>query len=173
MAIEQSRIKFRRCKETGEIIGLVSRKPNDQRLKGVTEKCPFGKKVCVLSEDLKGKVEPGILYDVELKEMHNKKGFVVVSATPRLFKATLETTIKPKIVYKITISFGHKVIYFDPKHGKTAFSRTLEGVLEVLNGRQDIENKEQVVEDFKKEAEMLLAQMQADGMITYRQGKLF
>lgn len=173
MAVELSRIKFRRCKETGEIYGLVSRKPNDQLLKGVSEKCPFGKKICVLSEDLKGTIEPGILYDVELREMHNKRGFVVVAATPRLFKAAIETSVKPRSVYRVTITFGHKVIYFDPKHGRTPSSRTIEGVVKVLQERKDIENKDQVIEQFKAAADGLIACMQADGHVVYRQGRLF
>lgn len=173
MAIEQSRIKFRRCEETGEIIGLVSRKPTDQQLKGVDEKSPYGKKICVLSRELKGKVEPGILYDVELTEMHNKRGFVVISATPRVFKAVIETKIIPPKVYRITVTFGHKVVYFDPKKGRSTASRTLEGALNALKNRQDIEDPEQVIHDFKIAVENLISQMEADGCVVYRQGKLF
>ena len=36
----------------------------------------------VLSEDLKGTVEPNDLYSVEMKPMHKAKGYVVVAATP-------------------------------------------------------------------------------------------
>ena len=36
----------------------------------------------VLSEDLKGTVEPNVLYSVELKPMHKAKGYAVVAATP-------------------------------------------------------------------------------------------
>ena len=36
----------------------------------------------VPSEDLKGTVEPNVLYSVELKPMHKAKGYVVVAATP-------------------------------------------------------------------------------------------
>ena len=36
----------------------------------------------VLSEDLKGTVEPNVLYSVEMKPMHKAKGYVVVAATP-------------------------------------------------------------------------------------------
>lgn len=173
MSIEKTRIKFQRCAETGAIIGLVSRKPTDQQLKGVDENSPYGKKVCVLSEDLKGTVEPGILYDVELKEMHNKKGFVVVSAIPRLFKAIIETTIVSKSTYRITVTFGHKVVYFDPKDGRSPSSRTLGGVLKILKGRKDIEDQEQVLDTFKATAYNLIERMEADGFVACRQGELF
>jgi hypothetical protein len=40
------------------------------------------------------------------------------------------------------VSFGNKTIYLDPKDGKSAMSRTLDGVLPVLKERKDIENHE-------------------------------
>ena len=49
--------------------------------------------ICVLAEDLKGTIEPNVLYSVELKPMHKAKGYVVVAATPVQFPATVETII--------------------------------------------------------------------------------
>ena len=82
---------------------------------------------------------------VELKPMHRAKGYVVVADTPVQFPATVETIIAPKTLYKITVSFGNKTIYLDPKDGKSAMSRTLDGVLPVHKERKDIENHEEVV----------------------------
>ena len=79
---------------------------------------------------------------VELKPMHRAKGYVVVADTPVQFPATVETIIAPKTLYKITVSFGNKTIYLDPKDGKSAMSRTLDGVLPVLKERKDIEDYE-------------------------------
>ena len=50
----------------------------------------ISKHICVLSEDLKGTIEPNVLYSVELKSMHKAKGYVVVAATSVQFPATVE-----------------------------------------------------------------------------------
>ena len=51
----------------------------------------ISKHICVLAEDLKGTIEPNVLYSVELKPMHKAKGYVVVAATPVQFPTTVET----------------------------------------------------------------------------------
>ena len=80
MTSEKSQLKFAKSERTGELIGFVSRHSKTRKLMGVREDSRFGKQICVLSEDLKGTVEPNILYSVELKPMHNAKGYVVVAA---------------------------------------------------------------------------------------------
>ena len=129
MTSEKSQIKFAKSERTGELIGFVSRDSKTRQLKGVRENYALGKQICILSEDLKGTIEPNILYSVELKPMHKAKGYVVVAATPIQFPATVETIIVPKTLYNVTVSFGNKTIYLDPKDGKSAMSRTLDGVL--------------------------------------------
>ena len=44
------------------------------QLKGVREDSRYGKQICVLAEDLKGTIEPNVLYSVELKPMHKARG---------------------------------------------------------------------------------------------------
>ena len=65
------------------------------------------------------------------------------------------------------INFGgnkrYKTIYFDPLNGKTFSSRTKEGVLEILNKRNDIANLDGVISDFLDRADELLRQMEEDG----------
>jgi hypothetical protein len=160
MLIEKSLLKFTKSEETGELIGFVSRHSKTKQLRGVHESSTFGKKICVLSADLKGTVIPNILYRVEMKSMHSANGYVVVSATPALFKAHIETVIIPESTYRILISFGNKTIYFDPKDGKSNSSKTVEGVVEVLAGRRDIEDLETVIEEFRKQAEILIQQIE-------------
>ena len=63
------------------------------QLKGVREDSRYGKQICVLAEDLKGTIEPNVLYSVELKPMHKAKGYVVVAATPVQFPTTVEAII--------------------------------------------------------------------------------
>ena len=125
----------------------------------------FGKQICVLSEDLKGTLEPNILYSVELKPMHKANGYVVVAATPVLFQAHVETVIVPKTLYQVTVTFGNKKIFFDPKDGKSVMSRTIDGVLEILKGRKDIKYKEGVITDYLNQARALVRRMESDGFI--------
>ena len=165
MAIETSQLKFAVSEQTGEMIGFVSRHSKTKKLKGVRENSMYGKKICVLSEEIKGTIHPNVLYNVELKPMHKDNGYVVVSALPALFKAEVKTVITAKSLYQVNVIFGNKTIYFDPKDGKTSSSRTTDGVLEILNKREDIEDKEFVIEEFKKQATSLLQQMKQDGFM--------
>ncbi len=49
--------------------------------------------------------------------MHKAKGYVVVAATPVRFTARVESIIVPEALYKVTVTFGDKTVYFDPKDG--------------------------------------------------------
>lgn len=165
MASEKSQLKFAKSEQTGELIGFVSRHSKTRKLMGVREDSRFGKQICVLSEDLKGQIEPNFLYEVELKPMHKANGYVVVSATPVLFRAQVETVLVPKVMYQVTVVFGNKKIFFDPKDGKSPQSRTIDGALSVLRERRDIENREGVISDYLRQAEALVRRMETDGYI--------
>lgn len=167
MASETSQLKFAKSERTGELIGFVSRHPKNQKLIGVREDSRFGKQICVLSEHLKGQVEPDVLYEVELKPMHKANGYVVVSATPVLYEVQVETIIVPKSIYQVTVTFEnrYKTFYFDPKDGKSIQSRTCEGVLSVLRERKDLKNKEGVIQDYLRQAKALVRRMEMDGYI--------
>ena len=162
MNIEKTQIKFAQSEQTGELIGFVSRHSKTQKLMGVREDSRFGKKICVLSEDLKGTIQPNKLYAVELKPMHNGSGYVVVKASPMLFQAQVDTLI-PKSIYQVTVTFGNKTVFFDPKDGKSASSRTLGGVIKLLREREDIENPELVIDDLTQQAKLVVKRMQSDG----------
>ena len=97
--------------------------------------------------------------------MHRQHGYVVVAATPVLFKAAIETIIVPKTIYQVTVTFGNKKIFFDPKDGKSFNSRTIEGVVGVLENRPDIADKEQVLATFRKQAQALVRNMETDGYL--------
>ena len=69
MEIETVRLKFEVSKETKTLIGFVTRSSATWRLRGVSEKDECPKKICVLAQDLQGLIEPGIVYEVELRPM--------------------------------------------------------------------------------------------------------
>lgn len=165
--IEKTQLKFVKSEKTNELIGFVS-KTKDNKLKGVREDSVYGKRICILAEELKGNILPNTLYEVELKPMHKgKNGYVVISATQILSDVTIESLIVPKKDYRVIINFvgkkNYKTIYFDPLHGKTSSSRTKEGVLEILHKRNDIAGQEGVISDFIDRADELIRQMREDG----------
>lgn len=165
--VEKTQLKFARSEKTGELIGFVS-KTKENKLKGVREDSVYGKRICILAEELKGSVLPNTLYEVELKPMHKgKKGYVVTSATQVLSCVTIESFIVPGKEYRVVINFGgkknYKTIYFDPLNGKTSSSRTKKGVLEILHKRNDIADQEGVISDFVGRADELVRQMREDG----------
>lgn len=165
MAIEKTRIKFAVSKETNELIGFVTRNSTTRLLRGVDEKSDSPKKICVLSEDLKGLVKPGVVYDVEMKPMRKGNGFVVISASRRKYPAIFETKIVPKAVYQVRITLGHKIIYFDPKDGNSPSSRTVAGVEEALRQRKDLADIEEVIVKFRIAAAELLEKIEQDGYV--------
>lgn len=165
MTLEKTQLKFAKSPETGELIGFISRHPKKQNLMGVYENSHFGKKICVLSEELKGTIIPNKLYLVEMKPMHSGNGYVVVKATRKLFPTQVETIIIPKVVYKVQVTFGYKTIFFDPKDGNSKASSTLAGAIKALRERDDIENLELVIEDLTRQAQQLVKRMLADGYI--------
>ena len=109
MTSKKSQIKFAKSERTGELIGFVSRHSKTRQLKEVREDSRYGKQICILTWNLKGSIEPNILYSVELKPMHKAKGYVVVAAFPVPFPATVEYIIVPKrqklstLVYSLII----------------------------------------------------------------------
>lgn len=151
--------------QSGELIGLVSKNGKTGKLRGVRESDPYPKKICVLSEQIKNQVIPNVLYDVVLKEMTKRNGYVAVSAELILFSAKIESLVIPKVIYKVFVTFGNKTIYFDPIDGKSPSSRTLKGVLEILEARDDIKDKDMVIKDFKEQSNMLIKRLKADGYI--------
>jgi len=168
MAIEKTRLKFAVSPETNEMIGFVTRNSTTRKLRGVEERNDSPKKICVLSEDLKGLVRPGVVYDVELKPMRTGCGFVVVAAVRPKYRAEVETVIIPLSVYQIRVTFGHKIVYFDPKSGNSPSSRTVAGVEKALRDRQDLADVEEVVERFRVAAGELLERIERDGYLVRR-----
>lgn len=165
MHIEKTRIKFMQDIDSGEIIGFVSRNTKNQILRGVLESSEYPQKICVLSKDLKGTIEPHVLYNVELKPMLSGSGYVVISAERALFEAKFKTTRIPNEVYRIDITFGNKTIYFDPKEGDLLSTKTVEAVCSALEKRKDLSRKSDVKSRFISEAEDLIMDMENDCQI--------
>jgi len=164
--IYYTKLKFVKSEKTGNYIGFVSKNKKTGLLAGVRENDSKPKKVCVIDKkSVTEEIIPNALYNVSLRTMASNNGFVVIEATPVKFKAVIEVSYIPKALYTVEIKFGNKIICFDPKDGRKASCKTLTGCLELLEKRIDIENQEQILEDFKQCAEHLLEKYYGDGFI--------
>lgn len=164
----KTRLKFVVSDKTNALIGFVTKSSTSRMYRGVNEEENVPKKICVLSDDLKGLIEPGVVYEVELLPMRKENGFVVVSAFRHKYEAKFETVIVPKSIYQIRIIFGHKIIYFDPKDGNSRNSRTIAGVEKSLRDRKDLADIENVIVRFREKANELLEKFEQDGYVVRR-----
>lgn len=163
-SIIKTKLKFTRSERSGAWVGFVAINPVNGYMRGVKEDEKTLKMVCVVSREIEDTIEEGILYDVEMIPMCNKKsGYIVIKAKPHLFAAHMESTVIKHAVYQLTVKFGNKTITYDPKDGKQHSVRTIEGVVEVLRARKDVLCLNQVIEDFIKSANLLYSVYQNDG----------
>ncbi len=151
MKLEKTLLKLSESKD-GKLEGFVSRHPKTRRLFGVREDSHYGKMICLPSDHLKDTLKPNVLYEVSVKPMRSGTGYVIVKAKQILFTAELGVKIVPQQTYRIAIKFGNKTIYFDPINGRTPSSNSMEGVLNILEQREDIANKTDILQLFVLEA---------------------
>lgn len=159
----KTRLKFFVSKETGELISLISKNLVTGQLRGVSPDTHYQTKICVISPEIKNQIQPNVLYEVTLHEMKGGNGYVAIHAEPIKFLATIEMCMIPKCIYKIMIRFGKKTIYYDPMDGRTKSSKTSEGVVRALEERNDISNKIEIIENFRKAANVMKQRMLNDG----------
>lgn len=164
MDLEKTRIKLSVSKQTGKLIGFVSRHSKTGQLKGVREDTRHSKKICLIDKHIIDDLKPDVLYEVEVKPMWSGAGYVIVSAEPVCFPATIEVTLIHKQSYRIEIYFGNKRILYDPIYGRQPSVSTVEGVIKLIDSYDDLEDKESVIQKFSDEASKLLNRMLKDGV---------
>jgi hypothetical protein len=165
-----TKLKFVRSEKSGAYIGFVSQNLQTGRIIGVRQDSKYSKKICIIDKELANFIILDILYDVTLIPMREKNGYIVIEANPVTFKARIETTYIKKVIYKIEVKFGNKSILFDPIDGKKDSVRTIAGVREILEKRMDIQDSQQVIEDFLNTAYLLMKHYENDmGMQSIQQ----
>lgn len=158
----ETKLKFSVSGKTGQVVGFVKRDPSG-KIYGVKENDQIPKSIVVLADNIKDRIEIGVLYNVELKPMKSKLGYVATQATPTQFEAKLRTFSVPKTLYQIRISFGNKTITYDPLDGKDERYSTIECIVRTLKNRKDIGNKEEIIKTFQEEAQELFKKIVEDG----------
>ncbi len=161
----KTRLKFIKSDKTGAIISFVSQNPRTGQVRGVRQEDSFPKKIAILDKKLTNEIFLNTLYEAELIPMTNKNGYVVIKADLVQFKAVVETTYLPKVIYKVEVKFGNKTIQFDPYTGRKETVRRLNQCRRLLETRLDIRNIHQVLEDFDDATFNLLKKYEQDGFI--------
>lgn len=163
----KTKLKFKESKLTGELVAFAYWDRSKKALLGVNEEDQTKKKICILSNNLKEKniVKPGILYSATVHLSSKNNSYIIDKAIPYKFKAKVETQIISKCFYQTIVSFGNEKIYYNPFDGKSEFSRTLEGVIGLLDAREDLLNKEETINAVKRSARTVNQYLEADGYI--------
>lgn len=160
----KARLKFVKSEKKGAYISFIYIDKN-HKVRGVKENDPVAKKICILDGALNTKVIPGALYLCEIIPMTNNKGYIAINIDLIQFDATITVDYKPKVAYKLIVSFGNKVIEFNPFDGQYKCMRSLKQTREALENRVDIKNLSDVLEQFERQAQILIMRMNADGFV--------
>jgi hypothetical protein len=159
-----TRLKLERDKKTGGLIGFVTKRENSSKIIGVRRNAPGDKKTCIPSTHLRNALAENVLYSVGIvKAMNGAADYIIASAEPYTFTASIASSYVPKAVYKVEIKFGHKNIQFNPMDGKKDSMRTMEGVYRLLKDRQDIANIQEILVEFREAATNLIKLYTNDG----------
>lgn len=150
----KTRIKFMFDEITKTHIAFITKDENGN-WRGCRENNQSKKKIVIPSKEIAMNVKDNILYQAVLINMDNDKGFIAKELEIIKFPATIETTIEPER-YKVEVRFGNKKVIYDPQNGRQESRKTLPGVMNILKNRVDIENKEQVLENFYEIANQVL-----------------
>lgn len=154
------------------LVAYVSQDNRTGHLFGRSRGDRWPKKICVLDDAIRYKVQPGYLYDCQLVPMRLKKGYIVTEAVPHQFEAAVSMTYIPRGVYQIQVRFGRKFMMFDPKDGRKPSVNTLEKFIAELRSRIDIKNIEGVVEEVREYADILIRHYKQDGFIYQRRSEV-
>lgn len=152
----KTKIKFFKSEKDGKtLVGYVTENESGA-YRGCREKDPVKKKVVIPDAFLAQGMIENALYDCTIKPMKSGAGFIAVEASLCQFPAIVDATVTDTR-FKVTVMFGNTTIIYDPQFGKDRTRNTVEGVLEVLQSRNDIRDKEKVIDAFLRSANMVCA----------------
>ncbi len=170
-----TKLKFIKSDKNGALISFVSQNPVNGVVCGVRQDSPYPKKIVIIDRGLSNNLLLNVLYDCVLIPMtpiiKNEgtaqqevfiPGYIAVEATPVQFKATITTKYVRGSQYQVEVSFGNKVIRFDPFRGKQETIKSLPACLAVLEKRYDVKDVMYVVENFTAAANELLDILKQD-----------
>lgn len=171
----RTKLKFIKSEKNGAFISFISKNPVNGVVCGVRQDSPYPKKIVIIDKDLANYVFANVLYDCVLipmmpviknagteKEEAFIPGYIAIEATPVQFRATVTTKYVRDSMYQVEVSFGNKVIRFDPFRGKKESVKSLPACLAVLEKRCDVQDLMYIVESFNEAAIELVGQLKQD-----------
>lgn len=104
------------------------------------------KKIVLVDSSIAQTIVPNVLYSCSLIPMRKDEGFIVKSASLIKFKGIISTTCRNNI-FLVSIKFGNKIIIYNPA-SKERRKRDIKTVADNLRNRVDLENAQEVAEEF-------------------------
>lgn len=144
----KTNIKFKK-NEQGRLYGFVSKKPNGSWI-GCREEYPEKKKIVLVDADVENGMIADVLYSVNLVPMKNDNGFVVVSASQKLFKARIETELHDDI-YRVSVKFGNKTLVYDPTSNLQQ-RRSISQIADLITKAQNLKDRMTIANEFTDSA---------------------
>lgn len=168
----RTKLKFIKSEKNGALISFVSQNPVNGVVCGVRQDSPYPKKIVIIDREMSSNILTNVLYDcvlIPMTQVQNKKtgenhipGYIAIEAMPVQFKATVATKYVRGSVYQVEVSFGNKVIRFDPFRGQKESVKSLPACLAVLEKRCDVKDLMSIVENFNIAAIELIDQLKQD-----------
>lgn len=168
----RTKLKFIKSEMNGALISFVSQNPVNNVICGVRQDSPYPKKIVIIDREIAHNILVNVLYDcvlIPMTSVRNEKtgenhtpGYIAIEANPVQFKATVTTKYIRGVKYNVEVSFGNKVIRFDPFRGKKESVKSLNACRAVLEKRCDVKDLMDVIEDFEVSAINLLELMKQD-----------
>ncbi len=168
----RTKLKFIKSEMNGALISFVSQNPVNNVICGVRQDSPYPKKIVIVDREIAHNILVNVLYDcvlIPMTSVRNEKtgenhtpGYIAIEANPVQFKATVTTKYIRGVKYNVEVSFGNKVIRFDPFRGKKESVKSLNACRAVLEKRCDVKDLMDVIEDFEVSAINLLELMKQD-----------
>ena len=153
-------LKFQKSDRDKMSFVAYVRKDKSGSWKGCRETDGNKKKIVLADKQVAETMMENVLYSTTLIPMKECMGFVAISAEPVRFTANINTIIDDDR-YMVEVKFGNKTIVYDPSSSMEN-RRTIPGIIETLLHRIDIKHPDQVIEDFREAAEIVLAYYKAD-----------
>ena len=132
----RTKLKFIKSEKNGALISFVSQNPVTDIVCGVRQDSPYPKKIVIIDREMAHNILVNVLYDcvlIPMTPVFNEKtgeknhipGYIAIEANPVQFKATVTTKYIRGIKYNVEVSFGNKVIRFDPFRGQKESLKSL------------------------------------------------
>lgn len=168
----RTKLKFIKSEKNGALISFVSQNPVNNVVCGVRQDSPYPKKIVIIDREIANNILVNVLYDcvlIPMTKVLNEKtgenhipGYIAIAANPVQFKATVTTKYIRGIKYNVEVTFGNKVIRFDPFKGQKESVKSLPACRAILEKRYDVKDLMEVVEDFETAAISLMELMKQD-----------